>query len=232
VPYKTKAEQEREEWMTLAEATAHIRAAHECDERAARRQSIAALANRVRYLQHLKWKRERNDRVPLSGYSRVTIPVDTPPLGRAWLEAKIRWKTGRVRDDWGEFNPGKWRVLLISRYGVARLWPLPADAVEVEAPGIKAPKVEAPEAPKLGAPHPVRETLRLSTKLASLTFNNKTSAIPLAMRTRSGPPAWVSGVRECERSAPNFYQRKREKVAAQKGRQNPAKNNLAAKLPS
>jgi hypothetical protein len=51
------------------------------------------------------------------------MPTDTPPLGRAWLEAKIRWKTGRVRDDWGEYKNGKWRVLLLSRHGVSRHWP-------------------------------------------------------------------------------------------------------------
>jgi hypothetical protein len=50
--------------------------------------------------------------------------MDVPPLGHAWLEAKIRWKTGRVRADWGEYKPGMWRRLLLPRYGVTHLWPL------------------------------------------------------------------------------------------------------------
>ena len=58
MPYKTKAEQEREQWMTLPEVVAHICVADGCDERAARRQLKAALADGARYLQHLKWKRE------------------------------------------------------------------------------------------------------------------------------------------------------------------------------
>ena len=45
---------------------------------------------------------------------------DTPPRGREWLTAKIRWKTGRVRDDWS----GKWQVLLILRWSVSHHWPL------------------------------------------------------------------------------------------------------------
>ena len=130
MPYKTKAERERENWMTLPEAVTHIRTADRCDKRAARRQLIAALADGLRVLGPLKWGRERDDRLPPFGSTSITTPTDTPPPGRAWLEAKIRWKAGRVRDDWGEYKPGKWRVLLILRHSVLRQWqpPGPTDS--------------------------------------------------------------------------------------------------------
>jgi hypothetical protein len=122
MPYKTTAEKEREKWMTLPEAVTHIRSADGCDEEEARRQLIAALAEGLRPLGVLKWERERNDRSPPMGYTPATTPTDTPPTGPAWLKAKIRWKDGRVRDDWGEYKPGKWRVLLIQRHSVHRVW--------------------------------------------------------------------------------------------------------------
>jgi hypothetical protein len=121
--YKTSAEQEREKWMTLPEAVSHIRIANGYDEREAQRQLIAVLADNWRILGPLKWERERDDRSLAFGYTPATTPTDTPPLGPAWLEAKIRWKTGRVRDDWGQYKPGKWRTLWVSRDRVARQWP-------------------------------------------------------------------------------------------------------------
>jgi hypothetical protein len=125
MPYKTKAAQEREKWMTLPEAVDHICDADGCDERTARHKLIAVLADDWRILGPPKWERERGDRSPPFGYTPATTPTDTPPLGPPWSQAKIRWKTGRVRDDWGEYKPGKWRVLLVSRDRVARQWPLP-----------------------------------------------------------------------------------------------------------
>lgn len=134
MPYQTKADCERENWMTLPEAVTHIiSAADGCDEPAARRQLIAALADGLRVLGPLKWERERGDRPPPFGTTSIVTPTDTPPLGHAWLGAKIRWKTGRVRDDWGEYKNGKWRVLLIRRHTVARYWQ-PSPPSEPTAP--------------------------------------------------------------------------------------------------
>jgi hypothetical protein len=92
MPYKSQAERERERWMTLPEAVAHIRATDRCDENAARRQIIKALADGLRVLGPLRWKREKGDRPPPIGYTRLTVPSDTPPLGHHWLTANIRWK--------------------------------------------------------------------------------------------------------------------------------------------
>jgi hypothetical protein len=118
MPYKTKAELERERWMTLPEAVAHIRSVDKCNECEARRQLIAALADGVRVLGPLKWEREPGDRGAPFGVSSITGPTG-PPLGGAWSEAEINSKTGRVRDDW---DSGKWRVLLILRQGVLGTW--------------------------------------------------------------------------------------------------------------
>ena len=125
MPYKTKAELERENWMTLPETVAHICSADKCDEKTARRELVKALAEGLRPLGPLEWEKERGDRQWPFGTSSITTPTDTPPIGSRWLGAKIRWKTGRVRDDWGEYKPGQLRVLLILRHNVVRNWPRP-----------------------------------------------------------------------------------------------------------
>lgn len=122
MPYKTKTERERENWMTLPEAVDQIRSADNCDERSARRLLVSALSDGLRGLGLLKWERESGDQPPPFGTTSITTSTDTPPLGRDWLDAKIRWRTGRVRDDWGEYKSGKWRVLLLSRHGISRHW--------------------------------------------------------------------------------------------------------------
>ena len=140
MPYTTKAERERENWMTLPEAVVHIRAAEQCDERAARQQLIKALADGVRVLGPLRWDTAKGDRPPPFGYSPITIPTDTPPIGRGWLEATIRWKTGRVRDDWSEHKNGKWRVLLMLRSKIKQYWSdSPPSGVAAKVPIGKPP---------------------------------------------------------------------------------------------
>jgi hypothetical protein len=192
--YKTKAEQEREKWMTLPQAVAHIRSARECDERAARRQLIAALADGARALQPLKWEREPGDRPSPIGAAPMMISMDAPPLGHAWSDAKIRWKTGQVRDEWGEYKPGQWRVLLISRYGIARLWPLPPhlDAVEVgtpeaREPEVRVPEVEASEAAEAGRPRPpLKDDTEAEYKTRLADFRQKNNRDP----TRDEDQTW------------------------------------------
>jgi hypothetical protein len=86
MPYKTKAEQEREKWMTLPDAIVHICSANGFDEKAARRQLIAALLEGARVLQPLKWDRERGDKSPPFWPTSIMSPMDTPPLGYAWSD--------------------------------------------------------------------------------------------------------------------------------------------------
>jgi hypothetical protein len=126
MPHKTKGELEREDWMTLPEVVGNICSADKCDERVARSELIAVLTHDWRVLGPLRWERERDDRPPGIGVTSIIAPTDTPPLGAVWSKAKINWKTGRVRGDWGEYKPGKWRVLLISRHHVARHWSQPS----------------------------------------------------------------------------------------------------------
>jgi hypothetical protein len=120
MPYKSKADRERENWMTLPEAVNHICKIENISESNAREQLLAALVDGE--LWPLKWQRKRGDRAPPFGHSAVPSPTDTPPRGSACLAAKIRWKTGRVRDDWGEHKQEKLRLLLVHRHTVLRLW--------------------------------------------------------------------------------------------------------------
>jgi hypothetical protein len=120
--YRSKAERERENWLMLPEAVAHICLADKCGEKDARPNLLKALADDV--LGPLRWEQGKGDRPQPFGSGNIPAPSDTPPLGRAWLTAKIRWKTGRVRDDWSEHTTGKWRVLLILRFTVSQQWPL------------------------------------------------------------------------------------------------------------
>jgi hypothetical protein len=123
MPHKTKAEIDRERWTTLPETVAHICWVDKCDEKLACRELVKALVEGLRPLGPLKWERECTDKPAPFGFSPITAPTDTPPVGRAWETAEICWETGRVRDDWGEYKPGRWRVLLILRSNVVRCWP-------------------------------------------------------------------------------------------------------------
>jgi hypothetical protein len=112
MPYKTKAERDRENWRKIPQAVAEICAADQCEPKAARNQLRQALADG---LGPLRWQPEKGDRTPPTmGASPLAVADD-------WLEAKIRWKTGRVLNEWGQYNNGKWRVLLIHRLAVADL---------------------------------------------------------------------------------------------------------------
>jgi hypothetical protein len=96
--YRISATLVREDWMTLTEPMVHICSAKEhSDEKIARRELVNTL---TQGLQPLRWQRERDDRALPVGRTSTIMPTDTPPLGRDWPEAKIRWSTGRVRHDW------------------------------------------------------------------------------------------------------------------------------------
>ena len=123
MPYQSKADQERERWMTLLDTVAHIATSDGCDTASAQTQLIKALADGK--LRPLKWEPADGDKAPLPSLgSSMLVPDDSPPQGRAWSGAVVDWATGRVRDDFGEYHPEKARVLLLLRQKVARLWPL------------------------------------------------------------------------------------------------------------
>jgi hypothetical protein len=193
MPYKTKAERQREEWMALLEAVTHIRSADNCDENAAREQLIAALADGA--LGPLRWQRERDDKPPLFGFTSIVTPTDTPPLGRAWEKAKIRWKTGHVRDDWGGYKPGKWRILLISKYRVVRCWPVsspsgPSDkrdnldmssVVSIDAPRERRKRGRTPE-----VSNKVKDSMRRDLREGKLTEQELDKMTEEAMKAQYG----------------------------------------------
>jgi len=121
MPYKSKAERERENWRTIPEAIVAICAADRCDESTARKLLRKALANAD--LGPLRWQPEKGDiTLQKPRASRFAIANHGPPNGQIWITAKIRWSTGRVRDDW---DTGKWLVLLIHRLRIDRYWAPP-----------------------------------------------------------------------------------------------------------
>ena len=103
MPYKTKAELERESWMTLAEAAAHVRLRENfTQKRDAHKEVLKALEDNAfvhpRGLPLIRW----GDEVRISGKPPNEIgPRDVPPQGQEWRRARIRWATGKVLDPYG-----------------------------------------------------------------------------------------------------------------------------------
>jgi len=129
LPYKSKAEQEAERWITLPQAIAHISAADSIDERSARRELLKALTDdmfRSRFTFLVRWQ----DKTRISGEatpSQISRP-DVPPRGEEWTRAKIRWASGKVLDPFGALVNGEWRpawrTVLVYRSKVIELWHL------------------------------------------------------------------------------------------------------------
>jgi hypothetical protein len=179
MPYKTKAKRQRESWMTLPEVVTHICSTDGCDEQSARRQLVEALADGVRVLGPLRWEKEQGDKSPPFGTTSITTPSDTPPLGRAWFEAEICWNTGRVRDDWGEYKSGEWRVLLIHREHVTHHWRSPAPVEPARTHSGK----RGPE-PKTG--NAVKEAMRKDLREKRLTVQQLVGMVEEALAARYG----------------------------------------------
>jgi hypothetical protein len=128
LPYKSKAEQKAELWMTLPQAIAHICAADCINERSARRELLKALADdafRTRHRHLVQWQ----DEVRISGEATPDQigPPDVPPRGQEWAQAKMRWASGKVLDPFGAVVNGQWRpawrTVLLYRSKVIELWP-------------------------------------------------------------------------------------------------------------
>jgi hypothetical protein len=86
MPYVSKAERERAEWVKLPALVTQVQEADACDAKAARKQIRAMLADGV--LWPLRWEN------PLSAPWSI-LPARG---GKGWLTAKINWKTGKVLD--------------------------------------------------------------------------------------------------------------------------------------
>jgi hypothetical protein len=135
MPYKTKAELARENWMTLPEAAAHIRSVEKFKQkRDAYKELLKALEDNAfvhpRGLTLIRW----GDEVRISGKAPNEIwPRGDPPRG--WRRAKIRWATGKVLDPYGAVEDGNWhpawRTVLLARSTVMQLWP---KSVQPETP--------------------------------------------------------------------------------------------------
>jgi hypothetical protein len=128
MPYKSKAEQESERWMTLPEAVDHICATDHIDVGSARRELLKALKNDAFYMRGIylvRWK----STFEISGRkhpAKLAPLPDVPPRGQEWSQAKIRWASGKVLDPYGALKNGKWvptwRVVWLARSKVIQLW--------------------------------------------------------------------------------------------------------------
>jgi len=127
MPYKSKAERESENWMTLPQVVAHIQSSDRLDdERKARDELLKALENGA-FQSHrrslIRWK----DEVRISGEPPDEIgPRDVPPQGHQWAVANIRWDIGEVLDPYGAVENGKWqpewRIVWLARSKVMEIW--------------------------------------------------------------------------------------------------------------
>lgn len=183
MPYHSRAEQERERWMTLLDAVAHIAAFDGCDRTTAQTQLIKALADGK--LRPLKWEPAEGDKSPLPSLgSSMLVPDDSPPQGRAWSDAVIDWATGRVRDDFGEYHPGQARVPLLLRQKVARLWP-PASVPSTRDPRKPAP-LTSRRGPRPTVRHRVEQAMRDALRSGSYSADQLRSEKEVAMAALFG----------------------------------------------
>jgi hypothetical protein len=136
MPYKTKAEQQRENWMTLPEVATHVQSVKDLNESEARDEVLKALmddAFHSRGQTFLRWK----EGIRILGPAPEEIgPHDYPPRGRKWAVTEIRWDTGELLDPYGGARDGKWqptwRIVWLAKSKVIKIWPEPP-------PGLDAP---------------------------------------------------------------------------------------------
>lgn len=127
MPYKSKAERESANWMTLRQVSAHVRVVERVEETKARSEVLKALKDGAfdsRRLSLIRWR----DEVRISGDLPNEIgPPDVPPRGLEWERVNIRWTAGRVLDPHGAAESGTWqpawRIVWLARSKVVELWP-------------------------------------------------------------------------------------------------------------
>jgi hypothetical protein len=157
MPYKSKAERVREQWVTLAEAVEHIRSTEICTETEAQQQLLAALVDDAlhdvareipggEHLRGIAWE----DGVGLSevlldriGEISIDPPYrafahDVPPAGPGWKSADIDWRTGTVLNQYSSHRLGERRTVLILRDALFRVFGSPA-GVACHAPTFAQP---------------------------------------------------------------------------------------------
>lgn len=179
MPYKSKAEQESENWMTLPQVATHVRSVDGSDEHKARRDVLKALKDSAFYSRRrslIRWK----DIVRISGEPPNEIgPHDVPPQGRDWAGAKIRWTSGTVLDPYGAAENGKWRsawrIVWLARSKVTELWPpsLPPNAPAISS-GKTAnvvPFTQRRTGPKTGKLDSIVKAMREEIRAKGLTID-------------------------------------------------------------
>jgi hypothetical protein len=143
----TEAERERERWMTLAEAIAHIAKHDGCDRDSALKQLRGALGDRRL---HNKWEDQR----PNHACEGMIISPDWPPDdASSWQQADIQVDTGKV------FDPSRrrWRTLLILKDSVSQIWGDPSVASAGSESGKARPITKAKGRGRPGACNKVHQ---------------------------------------------------------------------------
>lgn len=100
MPYISRAERERANWISLPELITDVARIDQCGPDDARRQISSALADGA--FGPLKWEDGR----PSPSLGSATAPIDMPPT-RLPHSAEINWQAGTVRDDWGWIGFGR-----------------------------------------------------------------------------------------------------------------------------
>lgn len=125
--YKTKADRERENWMTLPQAISHIELFENFSNSEARAELLNTLEKGAFHSSRRSLVRWRDKFRALGEPPNEIGPPDVPPRGQRWATVDIRWETGEVLDPYGAVENGKWlstwRVVWLARSKVMELWP-------------------------------------------------------------------------------------------------------------
>jgi hypothetical protein len=142
LPYRSPAEREQANWLTLPEAQEYVVRVDKCSPEDAQHQISRALGNGAL---KLRWEDER----PMRRFSAggLTTPLDQPP--RYWTTDQIEeidWQSGTAIDR-SEFsdaeaeNEGRKRKILIHRLSLEHLWKLEETPAANESRGAE-PKLD------------------------------------------------------------------------------------------
>jgi hypothetical protein len=177
MPYKTKAERVRENWMTLAEAAAYVHSVENFKIKSGAHKEIRkALTDGAFHssrLHLIRWEEE----VRISG-KPLSIGPPAVPRDFDWRDARIRWASGKVLDPHGAFEGGEWRpawrTVWLSRSRVRQLWPAPPDAFSAptssQSSAVNAPSTKRRKTgPKTGKLFSVINAMKADLKAKNLT---------------------------------------------------------------
>jgi hypothetical protein len=121
MPYRSRAERERENWYSLSELVEHVKAVDGCDAQEAEKQCRSAFADGA-----LKLKWEPSIVSPWVKPGEINPWLAGKPFhgDRNWLAVKIDWDTGIVLDDFDMPEDGApiERCLFVEKQSAQGAW--------------------------------------------------------------------------------------------------------------